>query len=154
MRLEDSIKIIKRNKEPKGLVNIIFYMVVSSSDLLYSPSQDEEYNEKHRLECVIFSAIVHIAFVEIYHPNLFQKVKMEVASEVKSLIENSEPVNGFTEFDFIMSFTERYKFYGQEISKIPNSSNTLPLKLLSLIYDKPLILDIAAFQNEPVDIPD
>ena len=75
MKLEEAILKIEKDEEPKGLGNIIFNFSVRSSDLLFIPSNNEEYNEKHRLECVIFSSVTHILFVEALYPKFFQKVR-------------------------------------------------------------------------------
>lgn len=141
MNLENSLTAIK-NKEPLSFSELIVLSAIGGSNIIYSPTNNKEYNIKHRFECIILSAITHIIFFDAKYPNLSKKVRSDLGNKIISLIEETEINQHLDYWDFSSIYPGRIDFYTEEISKISPSSTSIPFRLLSLLYDHPLTLDI------------
>jgi hypothetical protein len=131
----------EKEEEPFTFEKFIFNSAVKSCDFLYDPTEDDSYNERHLLECLMFSSIMHIYAVEISNPTKFQSVKADVFNNLRQIINLSDPIGDYCEMRLGLEFSEKINIIGKEISSL-GSRGKMPVLVLGMLYDVPLLEDI------------
>lgn len=121
--------------------NPYFQSSLNGAEMLYSPRDDIHYNQKHLVECLFFSFIMHTASVEIYASKLgsiFNKSSVQIY--LKKLIFKSDPIEHLNELTFPSLFNFRGESIMEEMAAYGNSGKK-PIKSILLIYEEPLLLE-------------
>lgn len=141
MTFEDSIKELY-DKEPKTFGELIIVSTIGGSNLLYASTYENEYNIKHRFECILCSMFYHIILIDALYPDIKRRSVEDFMKFIENLTSITELHNEFRYNDFLFSYVDRFNFYADEFSKITPSSTNIPFRLLNLIYDNPAIFDL------------
>lgn len=139
MKIEETLQKFK-GERPDSLNRLILFFSVEGSDLLFSPSTNVDFNNKHRLECIICSTMLHLWVLNFYYGNNDGIIGGVINELCDLLFMEIEDVDEITELN-MFDLPNRFVFYGEEIIKIKNMNDTkkLPWKLISLLYENPLL---------------